>query len=89
MTEKTDIHIHPDMTILDVVSAHPDTIAVFKSFDEQAGECICCTSLFMTIRDVARDTTSICRNFFHTLKSNSLIPLLESGHHHCEFHYLH
>ena len=54
MTEKTDIHIHPDMTILDVVSAHPDTIAVFKSFDEQAGECICCTSLFMTIRDVAK-----------------------------------
>ena len=26
MTEKTGIHIHPDMTILDVVSAHPDTI---------------------------------------------------------------
>jgi len=54
MTEKTGIHIHPDMTILDVVSAHPDTIAVFKSFDEQADECICCTSLFMTIRDVAK-----------------------------------
>ncbi|MCA1794860.1 MAG: hypothetical protein LC660_13515 [Desulfobacteraceae bacterium] len=41
------------MTILDIVSAHQDTIAVFKSFDEQAGECICCTSLFITLGDVA------------------------------------
>ena len=54
MTEKTGLQIDPDMTILDVVSAHPETIAKFKSFDEQADECICCTSLFMTIRDVAK-----------------------------------
>jgi hypothetical protein len=54
MTGKTGVPIHPDMTILDVVSAHQETIAVFKSFDEQAGECICYTSLFMTIRDVAK-----------------------------------
>jgi len=53
MTEKLDIPVNPDMTILDVVSAHQETITVFKSFDEQAGECICCTSLFMTLRDVA------------------------------------
>ena len=53
MTKKSDIPINPDMTILDVVSAHQETIAVFKSFDEQAGECICCTSLFMTLHDVA------------------------------------
>ncbi len=53
MTEKSDISINSDMTILDVVSAHQETIAVFKSFDEQAGECICCTSLFMTLGDVA------------------------------------
>jgi hypothetical protein len=68
MTEKTDIHIHPDMTILDVVSAHPDTIAVFKSFDEQAGECICCTSLFMTIRDVARKYHFHLPQFLSTLE---------------------
>ncbi|EMS81406.1 MULTISPECIES: hypothetical protein [Desulfotignum] len=68
MTEKTDIHIHPDMTILDVVSAHPDTIAVFKSFDEQAGECICCTSLFMTIRDVAKKYDFNLPQFLSTLE---------------------
>jgi hypothetical protein len=68
MTEKTDIHIHPDMTILDIVSAHPDTIAVFKSFDEQAGECICCTSLFMTIRDVAKKYDFNLPQFLSTLE---------------------
>ncbi len=51
--EKSDMNIHPDMTILDIVSTHQNTIAVFKSFDELPGECICCTSLFMTIQDVA------------------------------------
>jgi uncharacterized protein (DUF2342 family) len=68
MTEKTDIHIHPDMSILDVVSAHPDTIAVFKSLDEQAGECICCTSLFMTIRDVAKKYDFNLSQFLSTLE---------------------
>jgi hypothetical protein len=56
------------MTILDVVSAHPDTIAVFKSFDEQAGECICCTSLFMTIRDVAKKYDFNLPQFLSTLE---------------------
>jgi hypothetical protein len=68
MTEKTGIHIHPDMTILDVVSAHQETIAVFKSFDEQAGECICCTSLFMTIRDVAKKYDFNLPQFLSTLE---------------------
>ncbi|MBU1195023.1 MAG: hypothetical protein KKE62_04165 [Proteobacteria bacterium] len=53
MTQNPVLHIHPGMTVLDVVSACQDTIAVFESFDEQAGECICCTSLFMTLHDVA------------------------------------
>ncbi|MDT8380447.1 MAG: hypothetical protein RQ739_16310 [Desulfotignum sp.] len=68
MTEKTDIHIHPDMTILDIVSTHQNTIAVFKSFDEQAGECICCTSLFMTIRDVAKKYDFNLPQFLSTLE---------------------
>jgi hypothetical protein len=68
MTEKTDIHIHPDMTILDIVSTHQNTIAVFKSFDEQAGECICCTSLFMTIRDVAKKYDFNLSQFLSTLE---------------------
>jgi hypothetical protein len=70
MTEKsdTDIQIHLDMTILDIVSAHQETIAVFKSFDEQAGECICCTSLFMTLGDVAAKHNIDLPMFLSTLE---------------------
>ncbi|MFO7913400.1 MAG: hypothetical protein R6V15_14665 [Desulfotignum sp.] len=68
MTQKSDMNIHPDMTILDIVSTHPDTIAVFKSFDDQAGECICCTSLFMTIRDVAKKFDFHLPQFLSTLE---------------------
>ena len=45
--------IDPDMTVLDIVSAHKNTIEVFKEFDGQAGACICCTSLFISLRAVA------------------------------------
>jgi hypothetical protein len=68
MTEKTGLHIDPDMTILDAVSRHQETIGVFKSFDEQAGECICCTSLFMTIRDVAKKHGFDLPQFLSTLE---------------------
>ena len=44
--------IHPDMTVLDVILACPETEAVFKSYDEQAGECICCAALFDSVRDM-------------------------------------
>jgi len=45
--------IDPDMTVLDIVSAYKQTIDVFKTFDEQAGECICCRSLFISLDSVA------------------------------------
>jgi len=45
--------IRPDMTVLDVVSRYRTTEAVFKSFDEQAGECICCQSLFDTLQEMS------------------------------------
>ncbi len=45
--------IHPDMTILDIVSAHKATEAVFRSRDDQAGECILCQALFDTLAQVA------------------------------------
>jgi hypothetical protein len=41
--------ISKDMTILDLVSAHQKTIEVFRRYNAQAGECICCSSLFDTI----------------------------------------
>lgn len=45
--------IDPHMTVLDVVSEHEETIAVFQGYDAQAGECICCQALFESIQAVA------------------------------------
>ena len=45
--------IHPEMTILDVISKYRKTEAVFKQYDHQAGECICCHALFESLKDVA------------------------------------
>lgn len=47
------IKISPDMTVLDIVSNNKETVDIFKRYDEQAGECICCTSLFETLDKVA------------------------------------
>jgi hypothetical protein len=46
--------LHPGMTVLDVVSRYRETEAVFKRYDEQAGECICCQALFESVQDVAK-----------------------------------
>ena len=48
-----DVQIHPDMTVLDIVSKYRRTEAVFKRFDGQAGVCICCEALFDPIEEVA------------------------------------
>jgi len=45
--------IKPKMTVLDVVSRHRQTEAVFKQYDAQAGECICCQALFEPLWAVA------------------------------------
>ncbi len=49
----TNNTIHPEMTVLDVVSRYRQTEAVFKRYDAEAGECICCQALFESLRDVA------------------------------------
>ena len=46
-------HIRPEMTVLDVISKYRQTEAVFKKYDEQAGECICCQALFESLRNIA------------------------------------
>ncbi|MBW1703721.1 MAG: hypothetical protein JRJ86_00965 [Deltaproteobacteria bacterium] len=46
-------HIRPEMTVLDVVSKYRQTEAVFKQYDQQAGECICCQALFESLQGVA------------------------------------
>ncbi|MCF8094923.1 MAG: hypothetical protein K9J79_06125 [Desulfobacteraceae bacterium] len=46
-------NISPNMTVLDVVSRYRQTEAVFKSYDDSAGECICCNALFESLADMA------------------------------------
>ena len=41
------------LTILDIVSAYPETETIFRRYDEQIGGCICCQSLFETVEQVA------------------------------------
>lgn len=48
-----DHQIHPEMTVLDVVSRYRKTEAVFKDYDKQAGVCICCRTLFEPLSKVA------------------------------------
>ena len=50
--DSAEDRIRPDMTVLDVILTCPETEAVFKSYDEQAGECICCAALFDSVRDM-------------------------------------
>ena len=45
--------IHPEMTVLDVLSRYRKTEDVFKRYDKQAGECICCQALFEPLKNVA------------------------------------
>lgn len=50
---KKDRQIHPEMTVLDIVSRYGKAEAVFKRYDKQAGECICCQALFEPLNKVA------------------------------------
>ena len=45
--------IGPRMTVLDILSRHRETEAVFKAWDSRAGACICCQALFDTVQQVA------------------------------------
>ena len=53
MDRKEVEKISADMTVLDIVSEYPETEAVFRSYDERVGECICCQRLFETVQQVA------------------------------------
>jgi hypothetical protein len=47
------IPITADTIMLDIVSRWPATEAVFRRYDEKAGVCLCCTSLFDTLEDIS------------------------------------
>ncbi len=46
------LNIEPEMKVLDIISAHRETEAVFRSYDAAAGECICCNALFETLKEM-------------------------------------
>jgi hypothetical protein len=70
---RKDRQITPDMTVLDVVHRYPKTEAVFKTYDEQAGTCICCQALFETIRDVVEKYRLNLEQFLSDLE-NAIHP---------------
>ena len=47
------MEINPGNTVLDVILLYRRTEAIFKSYDDAAGECICCSSLFDTLAAVS------------------------------------
>ena len=53
MNAEAPDYVGPQMTVLDVVHRFRATEAVFKKWDDKAGECICCQALFDTVRQVA------------------------------------
>ena len=61
--------IHPEMTVLEVVSKYRDTEAVFKKYDREAGVCICCQALFETLEDVSEKYDLNLDQFLHDLIS--------------------
>ncbi len=46
------IKISQQMVILDVISEFPQAETVFKSYDAQVGECVCCQMLFATVGEM-------------------------------------
>ncbi|MBN2126692.1 MAG: hypothetical protein JW821_20495 [Deltaproteobacteria bacterium] len=42
------------MTLLDVLSRYRETEAVFRRYDNKAGDCLCCKALFDSLKETAR-----------------------------------
>ena len=53
MNKNKEMPITAAMTLLDIVSIYPETEVVFKTYDEQVGECLCCQRLFETVEQIA------------------------------------
>ncbi len=73
MSAKDGRRITPDMTLLDVVHAHPATEPVFRSRDAEAGVCLLCTALFDSIETVAArhrlDLTALLDDLEHAAQA--------------------
>ncbi|MCF8108747.1 MAG: DUF1858 domain-containing protein [Desulfohalobiaceae bacterium] len=71
------MNIEPDMTVLDIISAHRQTEAVFCSYDAAAGECICCNALFETLKEMAARYSLDLEKLLADLRSSVKNPFSE------------
>ena len=67
------------MTVLDNMSRHRETEAVFASWDHRAGECICCRALFETVAQVARQYGLNLDRLMADLKAAAIPRGIDSG----------
>ena len=79
MTNPKIKFISHTMTVLDVISKYKETEAVFRQYDEQAGECICCRALFESIKNVAKKYDLDLGKFMDDLNAAALSANRESA----------
>ena len=79
--EQSNADITPDMSVLDVLSLCRDTEDVFRSYDDAAGECICCNALFETLRDVAEKYNLDLEQLINDLRATARKSDREDIHH--------
>lgn len=74
--------IDPQMTLLDTVAAHPETVAVFRVHGERVGVCILCEALFETIEGAAKlhglDLKKLLKDLEQAVGENSVSNRLYS-----------
>jgi len=52
-SKKNIVHMHPEMTILEIVQKYRQTEEVFIKYGEQTGQCNMCTDLFESIATIS------------------------------------
>lgn len=50
---KTEPSVTAEMSLLDILSSFPQTEPIIRAYDEQAGECLCCTMIFASLAEIA------------------------------------
>lgn len=45
--------LSPSMTILQIIELHPDTVEVFRHYEQITGSCLLCSNLFDSLESVA------------------------------------
>jgi len=66
------------MTVWDVILKHRETESVFRHYDEQAEECICCRTLFESIKNVAKKYALNMEKFMGDLNGAVVLPRQKS-----------